>query len=176
VRGGATRFGWTGRLALVSLIAGIAGAGCGVYSASSGRVDQAIQRVAVEYFENRTAEPDLGIELADLITKALQDDNTLKVVDFQSADSVLDGTVTCYTLRQASISGDQQVDEYQVQIALELTFRVKATGEAIFSRRQFTGVGNYFLNDPNGSSEASAKQDAVVEITKDVLAQVVEDW
>jgi len=154
----------------------VVGAGCGVYSASTGRVDQSIQRVAVEYFENKTAEPDLGIEMAELIIRALQEDNTLKVVDLQSADSVIEGAVTRYTLRRASISGEQQVDEYQVLIALQLTFRVKTTGEAIFERRQFNGDGTYFLNDPNGSSETTAKVDAAVKITRDVLAQVVEDW
>ena len=151
--------------------------GCGVYSASSGRVDEAIQRVAVEYLENATAEPDLGVEIADLIILALQEDNTLKVVDQENADSIIDGRVARYQLRQASISGQQQVDEYQVQIAVELSFRPRGGGEPIFERRRFTGTGTYFLNDPQGaSSEQTAKEEAVEEIVRDVLAQVVEDW
>ncbi len=150
--------------------------GCGYYTATSGRVDQSIRQVAVEFFENRTAEADLGIQLAELVIAALQEDNTLKVVDYQSADSVIDGAVTRYFLRQASISPDQQVDEFQVQIALELSFRVKATDAFIFEKRTFTGVGNYFLNDRDGTSEQSAKEEAIKEITKAVLAQVVEDW
>jgi len=162
---------WLALLALIPLLGG-----CGVYSASSGRVDAALQRVSVEYFENRTAEPDLGIELAELVIAALQEDNTLKVVDSQSADTVIEGTVTRYLLRQASFSAEQQVDEFQVQIALELSFRVKATQEFIFDKRTFSGVGNYFLNDPNGTTEETAKREAVNEITKSVLAQVVEDW
>lgn len=168
---------WRGAMAgAASAILVFAAAGCGVYSASSGRVDQSIRRVAVEYFDNRTSEADLGIELAELVIAALQEDNTLRVVDSSTADSVIDGTVTRYFLRQASISADQQVDEYQVQIAAELTFRVKATGEAIFENRRFNGTGNYFLDDPAGSSEASAKKAAASEIVKDILAQVVEDW
>jgi hypothetical protein len=160
----------TGALLLVGL------AGCGVYSASSGRVDEAIQRVSVEYLENATAEPDLGVEIADLIILALKEDNTLKVVDAEASDSVIDGRVARYQLRQASISGEQQVDEYQVQIAVELSFRPRDGSDAIFERRRFTGTGNYFLNDPQGSSEQTAKEEAVEEIVRDVLAQVVEDW
>jgi hypothetical protein len=150
--------------------------GCGVYSASSGRVDPSLRRVAVEYFENRTPEADLGIELAELVIAALQEDNLLRVVDFPAADTVLEGTVTRYFLRQASISPDQQVDEFQVQISVELTFRVKSTGQAIFENRRFNGTGNYLLNDPGGSSEETAKREAANEITRDVLAQIVEDW
>lgn len=157
-----------------ALLLGVLG-GCGPYSASSGRVDQSIKRVAVEYLENRTQEPDLGIDLADAIIAALQDDNTLKVVSYEAADSVIEGAAVFYEIRSAFISQDQQVDEYQVQIAVELTFRVKATAETIFERKRFTGVGNYYLDDGT-TSETTAKVEAAVEITKDVLAQVVEDW
>jgi hypothetical protein len=158
------------------LLASVPLTGCGVYSASSGRVDADIERVAVEFLENATAEPDLGVEIAELIIEALQDDNTLKVVDFESADSVIEGRVARYQLRQAAISGDQQVDEYQVQIGVELTFRKKAGGEPVFERKRFSGTGIYLLDDPNGSTEATAKREAVEEIVRDVLAQVVEDW
>jgi len=150
--------------------------GCGVYSASSGRVDQSIKQVYVEFFENKTKEPDLGIDLAEAVIDALQEDNTLKVVsNYETADSTIEGAVVFYERKSAFISQDQQVDEFQVQIAVELTFRVKETGETIFEKRRFTGVGNYYLNDDK-TSEFTAKVEAGVEITNDVLAQVVEDW
>lgn len=150
--------------------------GCGVYSASSGRVDESIKRVAVEYLENRTPEADLGINVSEGIIEAIQEDNTLKVVSTDVADSVIDGAVTGYRLRRMAVSPELQVEEYQVQMIVELTFQVKATGEAIFERRRFTGTGNFYLDDPNGSSELTAREDAIVEIVRDVLAQVVEDW
>ncbi len=149
--------------------------GCGVYSASSGRVDQAIKMVAVEYFENRTREPDLGIDLAEAIIDALQEDNTLRVVNYEVADSVIEGAVVFYEIKSAFISDEQQVDEFQVQIAVELTFRVKESGETVFEKRRFTGVGNYYLNDTD-TNEVTAKIEAGREITNDVLAEVVEDW
>jgi hypothetical protein len=54
--------------------------GCGVYSSTSGRVDENIKHVAVQFLENLTAEPNLGVELSEDIIFALQVDNTLKVV------------------------------------------------------------------------------------------------
>ncbi len=151
-------------------------AGCGVYSASSGRVDESLQRVAVEYLENRTAEADLGVSVSEGIIDAIQADNTLKVVSTDAADSIIDGAVTGYRLRRMAVSAELQVEEYQVQMVVELTFRVKATGEAVFEKKRFTGTGNYYLNDPNDSSELTAREDAIAEIVRDVLAQVVEDW
>lgn len=150
--------------------------GCGVYSASSGRVDENLKKVAVQYLENLTPEPNLGVELSDVIIYALQVDNTLKVVDEASADSIISGKVVRYTLREVATTQELTVNEYQVQIAVVLTFTVRATGEKIFDKRRFTGTGNYVLNDPQGTTEETARSEAVEEIVRDILAQVVEDW
>ena len=76
------------------------GAGCGVYSASSGRVDESFKRVAVQYLENMTSEPNIGVDLADAIILAVQLDNTLKVVDEGDADTILAGKVMRYGLKE----------------------------------------------------------------------------
>jgi len=164
----------TGRMVLAAAL--LAVAGCGVYSASSGRVDESIKRVAVEYLDNQTAEPDLGVALTDDITEQIQLDNTLKVVGEENADSVISGRVVRYALREVAARQDLTVNEYQVQIAVVLTFTVRQTGDTIFKDRRFTGSGNYVLDDPLGSSEQSAREEAVKEIVRDILAQVVEDW
>lgn len=150
--------------------------GCGVYTASSGRVDENRKRVYVEYLENDTPEANIGTELTDAIVNALQVDNTLKVVGRDVADSVITGKVTRYLLREMATRADLTVNEYQVQIAVSLTFTIKATGATIFERRTFNGSGNYVLNDPQGTSEQTARTEAAGEIVRDILAQVVEDW
>jgi hypothetical protein len=160
---------------LLGLACAIATGGC-AYSTTSGRVDESIQRVAVEYLENLTAEADLGIEVSEGIIEALQEDNTLKVVERDVADSIIEGTVTGYRLRRMAVSAELQVEEYQVQMVVQLTFRVKASGEALIDERRFTGTGNYFLDDPNSSNELTARADAIEMIVRDVLALVVEDW
>jgi outer membrane lipopolysaccharide assembly protein LptE/RlpB len=150
--------------------------GCGPYSASSGRVDENIKKVAVQFLENLTPEPNLGVELSEVIIFALQTDNTLKVVDEASADSIISGRVVRYARREMATTQDLTVNEYQVQIAVVLTFTVRSTGEQIFENRRFTGTGTYILNDPQGTSEDTARAEAVEEIVRDILAQVVEDW
>jgi hypothetical protein len=161
---------------LGSVLVGALVAGCGPYSGSSGRVDENLKMVAVQYLENLTPEPNLGVELSDVIIFALQTDNTLKVVDEAGADSILSGRVVRYARKEVSTTQDLTVNEYQVQIAVMLTFTVRATGEKVFENRRFTGTGNYVLNDPQGTSEDSARDEAVEEIVRDILALVVEDW
>jgi hypothetical protein len=165
---------FTAWMLLMALLA--CSVGCGVYSASSGRVDESMKRVAVRYFENQTAEPNLGVDLADAVIFALQTDNTLKVVEEGDANTILSGTVTRYVRREAFAREDLTVNEFQVQIAVALTLTRRATGETIFENRRFTGTGNYVLDDPNGTTEQTARSEAATEIVKDILALVVEDW
>jgi outer membrane lipopolysaccharide assembly protein LptE/RlpB len=153
----------------------VALSGCGVYSTSSGRVDEARSRIAVPYLDNVTAQPALGVELTDLIVQAVQEDNTLKVVGEESANGILQGRVTRYSRRQVSTTNSLRVDEYQVQIAVELTFVLRPSGETVFAKRVFTGVGNYFLEDPQ-TTESTARSLAATEIVRSVLALIVKDW
>ncbi len=168
------QFKWGLLVALLSVVVGTV-AGCGVYSASSGRVDERFKRVAVEYLENLTSEPNIGVDLSDGIVREFQEDNTLKVVDERDADTLLTGRVMRYGSREVAARQDLTVTEYQVQIAVELTLTVRATGEKIFKRKRFTGTGNYVLND-NDFTESDARDEATEEIVRDILALVVEDW
>jgi len=150
--------------------------GCGVYSSSSGRIDESIRRVTVPYLENLTAEPNIEVELTENIISALQDDNTLRVVEFPDAATELTGKVVRYNLREAFTSSNLQVDEYQVQIMVELTMRVIETGQALFEKKRITGTGNFAVDEAGGSAEADARALAAAEIVREVLAAVVEDW
>ena len=147
--------------------------GCGVYSASSGRVDENIKRVFVEYLENMTAEPNLGVDMSDYIVRAIQLDNTLKIVDEGDADSIISGKVMRYHLKEVFAQENLTVNEFQVQIAVMLNFTVRSTGETIFKNKRFTGTGNYVTEE---SDELNARNEAVEEIVRDILAEVVEGW
>jgi hypothetical protein len=164
------------RLVLLTAVVAMGATGCGVYTASSGRVDESRKRVFVAFLENDTPEANIGVELTDAVVNALQQDNTLKVVGEDVADSVITGKVTRYLLREMATRADLTVNEYQVQIAVMLTFTVRDTGKMIFERKTFSGSGNYVLNDPQGTSEQTARAEAAGEIVRDILAQVVEDW
>ena len=170
-----------GRLAcgLTGLAAVLLLPGCGVYSTSSGRLDESLRHVAVPFLENMSTEPGIEVELTDLIVQALQDDNTLKVTDEEHADTVLRGKVLRYGLQEVFTKPDAdrlQVDEYQVQILVELSLIKRVSAEALFEKRRITGTGNFILDDPDGGGEAGARALAASEIVRDVLALIVEDW
>jgi len=162
---------------VILLLAGIVlVSGCGVYSASSGRVDDTIKRVSIPYLVNETAEPGIGIELTDAIIEAIQTDNTLKIVDDAISSSEITGRVVRYKLKEAFTTTDLKVDEYQVQILVELSMRVKGTETYMFENKKIAGTGNYILDDPEGTSEQTARVEAAGEIVREILAAIVEDW
>lgn len=162
-------------LGLLAAALAVAG-GCGVYSTTSGRLDPTLRRVAVPFLENQSSEPNIEVELTDAFVRAIQDDNTLKVSDEEHADTILSGKVLRYKLKEAFARADLQVDEYQVQIMVELSLVRRANNEPLFAKRRLTGTGNFILNDPNGSTERTAREQAAQEIVRQLVALVVEDW
>jgi hypothetical protein len=153
--------------------------GCGIYSASSGRVDDTIKKVSIPFLVNETAEPNIGIDLTDAIIQAIQADNTLKVVDDKTASSEIIGKVIRYKLKEAFTTSDLRVDEYQIQILVELSMRIKDTDEYLFEDKKITGTGNFIIDgeEINGlTPEQAARNEAAGEIVREILASVVEDW
>ena len=150
--------------------------GCGVYTASTGWVDDSLKHLSVRYLENMTAQPSIGVDLSESIIQAIQTDNTLKIVPEGDADTILSGKVVRYHLKEVMTTDNLTVNEYQVQIAVVLDLVRRDNGEEIFKQKRFNGTGNYLLDDPNGSSEETARQEAAEEIVKDILAQVVQGW
>lgn len=162
---------------LILVTMALAAVGCGVYSASPGRVDEGIKNVAVQYLENMTSEPNIEVALSDAIIYAIRVDNRLKVVDEGDADTIISGKVVLYKLQEVMARGENlTVDEYQVQISVMLDMAFRATGEKIFEKKRFNGTGNYNLEEDSGTSEETARNEAAAEIVRDILAMVVDDW
>ncbi len=149
-----SRFGYVS-CALLILMA--LASSCGVYSMSSGRVDDTVRKVYVPFLENATSEPDVGIDLTERIIQSLQDDNTLKIVAEEDASSILKGRVITYRVKEAfasqTSSNNLQVDEYQIQIQVELTFEILETGEELFAKKKIRGTGNYAIDGSDGTTE-----------------------
>jgi len=100
----------------------------------------------------------------------------LKIVDDAISSSEITGRVVRYKLKEAFTTTDLKVDEYQVQILVELSMRVKGTETYMFENKKIAGTGNYILDDPEGTSEQTARVEAAGEIVREILAAIVEDW
>lgn len=150
--------------------------GCSYYSTSS-RTAKDIKSIAVPFFDNRTSEPNVEIEITNRIITNLLADNTLRVVDERDADAVLEGVVRSYENRPFSFNRDLNAEEYHVVVSVEATLFSRKTNEAIWQDKQFRGDGSYFIDaTEDDRTEDDAFDEAIKEITDQILNLTVQDW
>jgi outer membrane lipopolysaccharide assembly protein LptE/RlpB len=153
----------------------VAGAGCG-YSTTS-RTAKGIKSIAVPFFENRTPEPNLEINVTERIIDNLLADNTLKVVDESQADALLEGTIVTFHNVPFSFNRELNAEEYHVTITVEAVLYGKTLNEPIWEKQTIKGDGSYFLDETiNGITFDDALEEAIKEITERILNLTVQDW
>jgi hypothetical protein len=163
------------RPAVLSLALLLLGSSCG-YSTSS-RTAKGIKSVFVEFFENRTPEPNLEIAVTERIVDFLIADNTLKVLSESQADALLQGAIV--TFRNFPFSFDEELNaqEYQVVVEVDVSLYDRKLNEPIWQNQRIRGIGSYFLEAvaPVFTYE-DALAEAVEQITDRILNLTVQDW
>jgi len=146
------------------------------YSTRS-RTAKDIKSIAVPFFNNLTTEPDLEISVTEKIINNLIDDNTLKVVDENNADAVLEGDIVEFANTPFSFNQDLNADEYHVVLVVKVSLFNRKLNEPIWADQRITGNGTYFLDAPeSGLTYDDALKEAIQEITEQILNLTVQDW
>jgi outer membrane lipopolysaccharide assembly protein LptE/RlpB len=149
--------------------------GC-AYSTTS-RTAKGIKSIAVPFFVNQTTEPNLEIRVTERIIENLVDDNTLNVTDEEQADAVLDGAIVSFSNLPFSFNRDLNAEEYHVVIAVELSLYNRRLNQSIWSKRLLRGDGSFLLDSTEeGFSYEDALEEALKEITDQILSLTVQDW
>lgn len=160
------------RWTIVALV--LFAAGCG-YSFKPGQVREGLETVGVAYFENRSTEPEVEVELTEAILQGLIADRTLRIAEEEVADAVLYGIIRRYAFREAFFGQERQAEEYRVDIEVEVQMIDRRSGEPIVGPTRVQGTGSYYLEDgPEG--EAAAREQAAVMIVQGILNLVIEEW
>lgn len=148
---------------------------CG-YSTTS-RTAKDIKTIHVSFFENKTSEPNLEISVTERIIQNLITDNTLRVVDENAADAILDGEIVEFKNQPFSFNPDLKAEEYHVVIRVVATLFNRRQNNAIWQNRSFQGDGSYFVEKvENGRTLDDAIEESIKEITERILNLTVQDW
>ena len=140
---------------------------CGCAYSTSSRTSKGIKSVAVPFFANNTAEPNLELRVTELIIDNLIKDNTLKVVDEAQADALLDGTIIEFRNLPFSFNQDLNAEEYHVIVTVQVSLFNRRLNEPIWERKLIKGDGAYFLDIPTpGLAFDDAVNEAISEITE----------
>lgn len=153
-------------LALVLL--SLTGAGCDYKLVGTGSsLPPGIKTIHLPTMENRTAEPNLGIQLTQSLTNQLVQDGRLKVTG-AGADAKLQGTIVSYALRPLSYDASNSVTAYQVSLAVEVVLTEQATDKRLLAQR----VTDTSLYDVTGSVIGSeGARDAAVVVAAQRMAE-----
>jgi hypothetical protein len=150
--------------------------GCGYYGTSS-RTAKGIKSVAVPFFENRTAEPNLEIIVTERVIDNLVADNTLSVEDESGADAVLEGVIVSFKNEPFSFNRELNAEEYHVVVSVEASLFNRTLNEPIWEKQTIRGDGSYFVDSSEeGRRYEDALAEAIKEITDRILNLTVQDW
>ena len=83
-----------------------------------------LKTIAVPLFQDNTAEFGIKEELTNELIRAFSEENSLKIADRRSADSILNGTIVAINDQAGSYSRDEQVNEIHAHIFVKIKYEV----------------------------------------------------
>ncbi len=134
---------------------------------------RSVRTLAVPTFKNRTYEPRVEVLLADTLIKTLQEDGTYTIVSDDTADAILNCTLT--KIERVSLRSVQNnvLATAEFGLRLDIAFQVadRVTG-SILKRGRVTGRTSFFSNTDLQITERQAipvaARDAAIKLTTDV--------
>lgn len=161
------RYAATGILLVLTILF----TGCGVYSFSAaGKAP--FSSIAVEQFENKTAEYQLADRLTDGVVDAFIKDNTVPVKDMSRAEAVLYGSVNAYRRDAYTFDQADVVKEYAVKVTIHVKV-VKNGSEDVYWEEDFFAQGVYNATE---ETEENGQTRAIELLTTTILDRTTKSW
>lgn len=120
--------------------------------------------------------PLLEINARNQIVDRFRFDGYLRVVDRDDADLILKGALTGYQRDALRYTDNDDVEEYRVRVIVSLELFNVRNQEVEWTEPSFAGEATYFVTGSQVSTEESAVNNAIVDLSKRVVERTVEDW
>lgn len=118
--------------------------------------------------------PDIERYTTNAVVNRFISDGTLKIVDRETADAVLEGEVTEYSKQPLRYSEDNDIELYRVNVIVKITFKdMHNNGKVLFSQT-VVGDSNQFIAGEFASTEQEAVDNALEDLARRVLEVVVD--
>jgi hypothetical protein len=119
--------------------------------------------------------PNLEVDLRDAIVSRIFLDGSLKVIDKDSADAVLEGRITEYRKDPLRYQ-DEVVQEYRISIVCDIKLVSQKDSKVLFEEKNVTGDTTYFTTGTLQKTETSALNDAMSDLSRRIINKIVENW
>jgi hypothetical protein len=138
----------------------------------TGSIPTYLHSIRVQPFRSRVTEYGLEQDLTSLVTEKLVMDGRLAVV-LSGQDSELEGTVAAWARTPYSYTSAEQVEEYRLEIRLELTFTDLVEESDILDNESIT---TWIVYDPSAESEQEARGRLLAEAADEMVRRCLSGW
>lgn len=164
------------RALVAAALIGTALVGCANYSFSSA-VTTHISTIAIPVLENETLEYGAEQDVTRALIDEFTEENALRVVSEEEADSILRGAVVLYERPVMSYDAAGNPNEYKVRVVARLAYEDLTRNEIVWEG-EVEGWGVYSVTGAGGAltSEEEARDYAFEKLAEDVSARTVQSW
>jgi Lipopolysaccharide-assembly len=131
-----------------------------------------IKSIAIERFQNETAEFTLSDRMTNVIIDRFLADGSISVVDASTAEAVLSGTLTRYTRQPYVYDGNDQVSQYAVYMDFLVVLK-KPGEEAEIWKENMNQIGVYTVAD---ETEEDGQNRALELLVQSVFNKISKSW
>lgn len=149
--------------------------GCG-YTTKTCFLPSHIGSVYIETFQNQTDQPNLDNLLRAKLISTFQNDGNLKIAPPNIADTILQGQITGYTRQALRYEDDEVIKEYRLQIVVNFKFQDLAKDTVLVEESNFIGDTTFYLTGSSAKTESSARDDALDDLSRNILNSVITLW
>lgn len=138
---------------------------------------RSVRTLAVPTFKNKTYEPRVEVLLADTLIKQLQQDGTYTIMSDNTADAILNCTLTRIERRSLRSVQNNVLATSEFEIILEVTYEVvdRVTGIILMSGR-IRGDAAFFANNDLQTTERQAIPVAARDLSIELTTRLSEGW
>ncbi len=137
-----------------------------------GIVPEKAKTIAIPVFINGTNEPYVDVEVTKAVVEEFLTDGRLQVVSLEAADVVMRGRVVRFDLIPLSYTLDSYVQQYQVNISVNVSIEEAKTQKILWQERGLSTifVSSYPVSIGDITATKIAKDGAIKNASKDIAS------
>ncbi len=137
-----------------------------------GSLPEHIQSVKIIPIRSRVTQYGLEQDITSRVTEMMVRDGRLAIV-LEGQDSEIEGTIAAYSKSPYSYTSSEQVEEYKLEIRVEITFIDLLRETDIISNESVT---TWLVYDPDIETEIDARNRLLEEASKDIVRRCLSGW
>lgn len=137
-----------------------------------GSLPEHIQSVKIIPIRSRVTQYGLEQDITSRVIEMMVRDGRLAVV-LEGQDSEIEGTIAAYSKTPYSYTSSEQVEEYKLEIRVEITFIDLLRETDIINKESIT---TWLVYDPDTETEIDARNRLLEEAAKDIVRRCLSGW